>query len=264
MAWDSTSKDFRLDSDLRFGTLEQPFIFFLAVTRPGELNLIQFLKHTRHYPCMIFTTICNSVHALNSTDIAMLCSKQTDLYAADEHSLPETWDLTWDSRSKTWDLTWPELKDLWPSFHLLLTVFSHTSLHIGFYLMLIWILGQSVGALTLNVAKTKEMFVDCWRSSLLHPVWLMESQWLQCSSINIWVLSWMINWILMQTQMAYVKRLTSICSLRKLQSFSVEKTLMKMFHSAFIESVLSFNAFCWFGHLHLKNKKKLEKMDRLL
>ncbi len=61
-------------------------------------------------PISIFTTICNTVHALNSIFITMLCSEQTDWHAADAHSLPP--EETWDLRSNTSDLTWCKLKDL--------------------------------------------------------------------------------------------------------------------------------------------------------
>ncbi len=50
------------------------FFFFLTVTWSDELNLILFLMHRCHYPCAIFTTICNTVHVVNSIDIAVLCS----------------------------------------------------------------------------------------------------------------------------------------------------------------------------------------------
>ncbi len=97
-----THRDLKLDSDSRFGTCEQSWrVFLIAVTRSDELNLIP-LMHMHHYPCVISTTICNTVHALNSID--MLCSKQTDWHVITYYH---------HKGLKTWlEL---ELKDLWPS-----------------------------------------------------------------------------------------------------------------------------------------------------
>ena len=49
--------------------------------------------------------------------------------------------------------------------------------------------------------------------------------------------------------------------LRKLRSFDVNKTIMKLFYSAFVESVLSFNIVFWFGTLSLSKppEKKIKK-----
>lgn len=44
--------------------------------------------------------------------------------------------------------------------------------------------------------------------------------------------------------------------LRRLQSFNGDRALMKMFYSAFIESVLSFSVMRWSGYLSLTKKKK--------
>ena len=46
--------------------------------------------------------------------------------------------------------------------------------------------------------------------------------------------------------------------LRKLNSFNVDRTIMKLFYSAFIESVLSFSFICCYFHLTVKNKKSLQ------
>ncbi len=75
------------DSDSRFETCEQSFFFYCAVTTSDELNVIPFLVHVCHYPCVICTTTANTAHALNSIDTAMLCSTENNWRAADEHSV---------------------------------------------------------------------------------------------------------------------------------------------------------------------------------
>jgi len=51
--------------------------------------------------------------------------------------------------------------------------------------------------------------------------------------------------------------------LRRLRNFNIDPTLMKMFYSCFLESVLTFFFFiCWFGSLSAKNKKRLESIVR--
>ena len=47
---------------------------------------------------------------------------------------------------------------------------------------------------------------------------------------------------------------------RKLARFQVDKSLMKMFYCAFIESVISFGIICWYGNLSVKNKNSLESI----
>lgn len=44
---------------------------------------------------------------------------------------------------------------------------------------------------------------------------------------------------------------------RKLRSFNVDPTFMRMFYSCFIESVLTFSFIVWFGSLTLKNRNRL-------
>ena len=44
---------------------------------------------------------------------------------------------------------------------------------------------------------------------------------------------------------------------RKLRSFSVDISFMKMFYSCFIESILTFSFICWFGSLTLKDRNRL-------
>lgn len=41
--------------------------------------------------------------------------------------------------------------------------------------------------------------------------------------------------------------------LRKLRSFNVDKSLLKVFYTSCIESVLTFAMICWFGNLSVKN-----------
>ena len=45
--------------------------------------------------------------------------------------------------------------------------------------------------------------------------------------------------------------------MRKLRSFQVDRTLMRMFYSSFIESVLTFSIISWFGNLSVANKNRL-------
>lgn len=45
--------------------------------------------------------------------------------------------------------------------------------------------------------------------------------------------------------------------LRKFTKFQVGKTLIKMFYSAFIESIITFSTICWYGNLSNKDKNSL-------
>ncbi len=46
--------------------------------------------------------------------------------------------------------------------------------------------------------------------------------------------------------------------LRKLCSFTVDSTFMKMFYSCCIESVITFSVVCWYGSLNVENRNRLQ------
>ena len=48
--------------------------------------------------------------------------------------------------------------------------------------------------------------------------------------------------------------------LRKVARFNVDRSLMKMFYSSYIHSVISFSIVCWFGNLSIKDKNTLGKI----
>ena len=50
---------------------------------------------------------------------------------------------------------------------------------------------------------------------------------------------------------------------RKLRSFKVDTTFMKIFYSCFIESILTFSFICWFGSLTAKDKNRLSSIVRV-
>ncbi len=88
VTWPQKTLDLTRSQGLGPVTFFFSFSLFSAVTRSDELNFIPFSMGMRHYPCAICTTISNTEHALNSLDIAILCSQQTDCHTEDEHSLP--------------------------------------------------------------------------------------------------------------------------------------------------------------------------------
>ncbi len=48
--------------------------------------------------------------------------------------------------------------------------------------------------------------------------------------------------------------------LRKLNSFCVQKKILRTFYTTFIESVLSFSFLCWYSSLSLRNKNRLQTL----
>ena len=61
-------------------------------------------------------------------------------------------------------------------------------------------------------------------------------------------------------QMLCKKGQQRLYCLRKLANFQVDKSLMKLFYSAFIESIISFSIICWYGNLNLKDKNQLNRI----
>ncbi len=48
--------------------------------------------------------------------------------------------------------------------------------------------------------------------------------------------------------------------LRKLCTFKVNSTFMKMFYSCCIESVITLLFLCWYGSLNVKNRNRLQSI----
>ena len=48
--------------------------------------------------------------------------------------------------------------------------------------------------------------------------------------------------------------------LRKLSTFSVDRTILQLFYKSFIESVLCFSFICWYFNLSAKHKNSLQKI----
>ncbi len=71
---------------------------------------------------------------------------------------------------------------------------------------------------------------------------------LQCCNLNTEVIIKKVN------QRMYV--------LRKLNSFCVQKKILRTFSTTFIESVLSFSFLCWYSSLSLRNKNRLQTLVR--
>jgi hypothetical protein len=111
--------------------------------------------------------------------------------------------------------------------------------------------------LDLNVSKTKEMIVDFRRQGHAHgaiqihgePVEIVHS-YKYLGTIFEDTLKWDLN-----TEAIAKKGHQRLHLLRKLRSFNVDSTILKLFYSSFIESVLTFSSICWFYNLNVKQKK---------
>ncbi|MDG2555482.1 DUF1891 domain-containing protein, partial [Vibrio parahaemolyticus] len=119
--------------------------------------------------------------------------------------------------------------------------------------------------LHINVSKTNEMFIDFQRRSCLPAPCVIKGelvaavqQYKYLGTILDDKLNFDVN-----TDAVCKKANQRLFFLRKLKSFNVDRTTIKLFYSAFIESILSFNIVGLVGNLSLKNKSKLEKVVKL-
>ena len=117
--------------------------------------------------------------------------------------------------------------------------------------------------LNINVAKTKEMLIDLTPSPI-SPV-LMNDQ-----SVEV-VQQYKYLETVIDNKLSFEPHDDAVCKkahqrmyfYRKLRSFNVDTTFMKMFYSCFIESVLTFCFVCWHGALSVKQKNRLQAIIKV-
>ena len=119
--------------------------------------------------------------------------------------------------------------------------------------------------LQLNVSKTKELCID-FRLSPQSPRKSLANGETVDIVKNYKYLGTIIDDKLkfdLNTDMMYKKGQQRLYCLRKLAKFSIDKTLMKLFYSAYIETVISFSIICWYGNLCVKDKNSLGKIVKV-
>ena len=119
--------------------------------------------------------------------------------------------------------------------------------------------------LQLNVSKTKELCID-FRLSPQSPRKSLANGETVDIVKNYKYLGTIIDDKLkfdLNTDMMYKKGQQRLYCLRKLAKFSIDKTLMKLFYCAYIETVISFSIICWYGNLCVKDKNSLGKIVKV-
>ncbi|KAK6178302.1 hypothetical protein SNE40_013103 [Patella caerulea] len=116
--------------------------------------------------------------------------------------------------------------------------------------------------LHLNVNKTKELIVDFRvNKSDIVPLTIDDetveivSEYKYLGTIIDDKLSWNHN-----TNAVYKKCQQRLYYMRKLRSFHVNQTILSLFYSSFIQSILCFSIQCWYPSLTVQNKAKLNKI----
>ena len=72
----------------------------------------------------------------------------------------------------------------------------------------------------------------------------------------------------LDSKLSFEEQTNAVCSklrqrkhfLRKLRSFNVNSTFVKLFYLCFVESVLTFSFICWFSLLNVKNQNCLRSI----
>lgn len=114
--------------------------------------------------------------------------------------------------------------------------------------------------LNINVAKTKEMCIDFRKNpTVISPV-VMDNQAVEL------VQQYKYLGTVVDNKLCFEPHVDAVCKkahqrmhfYRKLRSFNVDTTFMRMFYSCFIESVLTFSFICWHGSLSVKQKNRLQ------
>ena len=118
--------------------------------------------------------------------------------------------------------------------------------------------------LQLNISKTKEMCVDFRKSSPVPQNSVVHGRQVELVDTYKYLgttfdskLRFDVN-----CEMLCKKGQQRLYCLRRLATFRVDKSLMRLFYSAFIESIISFSIICWYGNLNIKDKNHLGRIVR--
>ena len=118
--------------------------------------------------------------------------------------------------------------------------------------------------LLLNTSKTKELIIDFrHRSQCQYPVFI--------DGINVEItdtykylgviidnrLKWEDN-----TTSIYTKGQQRLYFLRKLRTFHMDTDILKLFYSSTVQSVITYSFLCWWNSLGVKQKSKLQKIQK--
>ena len=116
--------------------------------------------------------------------------------------------------------------------------------------------------LELNIAKTKELCIDFRRDPQVTRETVIDNQAVEIVSSYKYLGTVIDNKLKFteNTDMLHKKGQQRLFCLRKLARFNVDRSLMKMFYSSYIHSVISFSIICWFGNLSIKDKNSLGKI----
>ena len=118
--------------------------------------------------------------------------------------------------------------------------------------------------LDLNVTKTKDMLFDFRRNKTFCESTIIHGEEVETVKTYKYLgttfddkLTWNEN-----TEIIAKKGQQRVYLLRKLNSFSVNETILSTFYRSFIESVICFSFVCWFYNLNVKNRNSLLKIVR--
>ena len=119
--------------------------------------------------------------------------------------------------------------------------------------------------LELNISKTKELLVDFRRGPHPTQITVINGQ-----PVEI-VPSYKYLGTIIDSKLNFDENTAMLCKkgqqrlfcLRKLARFHVDRSLMKLFYTAYIHSVISFSLICWFGNLSITNKNSLGRIVKI-
>ena len=120
--------------------------------------------------------------------------------------------------------------------------------------------------LKFNVCKTKELVTDFRKHSQSPEKTTIHDQEVEIVTKYKYLgtvfdnkLRWDDN-----TEVIIKKCQQRLYFLRKLNSFSIDNTILNLFYKSFIESVLCSSFICWFFNLSVKNKNSLQRHHSVL
>ena len=118
--------------------------------------------------------------------------------------------------------------------------------------------------LVLNASKTKELVIDPRnRPTCIYPSFVGDT------AVEI-VSKYKYLGTLIDDKLKWIDNTDAICKkgsqrmyfLRKLKHFNVDSTILNLFYTSVVQSVVTFSSVCWYNNLSVGNKVKLDRVRK--
>jgi hypothetical protein len=119
--------------------------------------------------------------------------------------------------------------------------------------------------LELNVKKTKVMVVDFRATEFVHSPLYINNELVESVKEYKYLGTVMDNCFTFNgnVDVIYKKVSSRLYFVRKLRNLNIDSTIMNLFYTSIVQSVMSFAIICWFGNCSVESKYKLTRAIKI-